>query len=324
MSISIDVFNGDADGLCALHQLRLNEPRESVLVTGVKRDIALVSRVANQTELSAGDELTVLDVSFDKNRDALLPLLERGVRVRYFDHHYAGDIPDHPNLATYIDTDPEACTGLIVDAHLGGAHRAWAVTAAFGDNLVRTATAAAEPLGLDPERLDTLRTLGTLLNYNGYGATLDDLFFSPAALYATLAPYADPFAFVAEEAAFRTLEEGYREDMARAEAIAPERSDARTAMYLFPDDPFARRVGGVYANELAQRHTERAHALLTATREGDYVVSVRAPLSERQGADELCRQFESGGGRKAAAGINRLPAADLERFAEALAAQFAG
>ena len=41
---TIDVFNGDADGLCALHQLRLAEPRESVLVTGVKRDIALVER----------------------------------------------------------------------------------------------------------------------------------------------------------------------------------------------------------------------------------------------------------------------------------------
>ena len=29
-----DVFNGDADGLCALHQLRLAEPRDAVLVTG--------------------------------------------------------------------------------------------------------------------------------------------------------------------------------------------------------------------------------------------------------------------------------------------------
>jgi len=35
----IDVFNGDADGICALHQLRLAEPVESTLVTGVKRDI---------------------------------------------------------------------------------------------------------------------------------------------------------------------------------------------------------------------------------------------------------------------------------------------
>ncbi|PUE05199.1 MAG: acetyltransferase, partial [Candidatus Sedimenticola endophacoides] len=40
-----DVFNGDADGICALLQLRREEPREAVLVTGVKRDIALLERV---------------------------------------------------------------------------------------------------------------------------------------------------------------------------------------------------------------------------------------------------------------------------------------
>ena len=34
----------------------------------------------------------------------------------------------------------------------------------------------------------------------------------------------------------------------------------------------------------------------------------------------LCRQFESGGGRKAAAGINHLPEADYERFVAAFAA----
>ncbi|MCE2831577.1 MAG: acetyltransferase, partial [Oxalobacteraceae bacterium] len=29
-----DVFNGDADGICALHQVRLHCPRDAVLVTG--------------------------------------------------------------------------------------------------------------------------------------------------------------------------------------------------------------------------------------------------------------------------------------------------
>ena len=63
-----DIFNGDADGLCALHQLRLAEPCDATLITGVKRDIALLARVAAQP----GDELTVLDVSLDTNREALL------------------------------------------------------------------------------------------------------------------------------------------------------------------------------------------------------------------------------------------------------------
>lgn len=40
-----DIFNGDADGLCALVQLRLQHPAETSLVTGVKRDIQLLDRV---------------------------------------------------------------------------------------------------------------------------------------------------------------------------------------------------------------------------------------------------------------------------------------
>ena len=62
-----DIFNGDADGICALHQLRLVEPRESVLITGVKRDIALLKQV----DARQGDQVTVLDVSLDKNRDEI-------------------------------------------------------------------------------------------------------------------------------------------------------------------------------------------------------------------------------------------------------------
>ena len=59
-----DLFNGDADGICALLQLRFAEPRENAeLITGVKRDINLLKRV----DAKAGDRITVLDVSMDKN-----------------------------------------------------------------------------------------------------------------------------------------------------------------------------------------------------------------------------------------------------------------
>jgi len=85
-----DVFNGDADGICALHQLRLAEPCDSVLITGVKRDIDLVKQIPVNASGA-----TVLDVSMDKNRNALLPLLEAGVSVSYYDHHYAGDRCQH-------------------------------------------------------------------------------------------------------------------------------------------------------------------------------------------------------------------------------------
>jgi hypothetical protein len=38
------------------------------------------------------------------------------------------------------------------------------------------------------------------------------------------------------------------------------------------------------------------------------------PLNNKQGAAALCRQFPSGGGREAAAGINDLPADMLGQF----------
>ena len=69
-----DAFNGDADGVCALVQLRLAEPRESTLITGVKRDIGLAKRI----EAGAGDRVTVLDVSLDKNRDDIQRILDAG------------------------------------------------------------------------------------------------------------------------------------------------------------------------------------------------------------------------------------------------------
>jgi len=110
-----DIFNGDADGICALQQLRLEEPRASVLVTGVKRDVRLLDRV----QAAAGDELTVLDISPQANAGDLKRLLGAGARLRYFDHHAAGELPQHANLRAFIDTAPDTCTSLIVDRYLG-------------------------------------------------------------------------------------------------------------------------------------------------------------------------------------------------------------
>ena len=72
--MNYDVFNGDADGICSLLQLRKAEPREATLVTGVKRDIDLLEKV----NAAAGDRITVLDVSLDKNRGALDRALAAG------------------------------------------------------------------------------------------------------------------------------------------------------------------------------------------------------------------------------------------------------
>ncbi|HTP95456.1 MAG TPA: acetyltransferase [Burkholderiales bacterium] len=313
-----DIFNGDADGICALLQLRLDEPHDSTLITGVKRDIDLLARV----EAARDDDLTVLDVSMHSNAQALRRALDAGARVRYFDHHFAGEIPSASNLEAHIDTAPDTCTSLIVDRHLGGRQRAWAVVAAFGDNLAAAATAAAAPLGVNAAQLATLRELGELINYNAYGDSVADLHFDPAELYRTLAQCRDPLQFVERGPAFDRLRLGYRQDMDAALGLHAEAQTPAAAVFVLPDTAWARRVSGSFANHLASSHPERAHAVLM--RKADtFQVSVRAPQSRPSGADALCRAFESGGGRAGAAGINRLAQADYPRFVAAFERQFA-
>ena len=177
-----DVFNGDADGLCALHQLRLAAPCNAPLVTGIKREIALLERV----DAHAGNSVTVLDVSIDVNRLALLALLERGALVQYFDHHGSGEVPAHPGLQAVIDTTPDVCTGSIVDRWLGGQYRIWAVVAAFGDNFAEAAKELAKPLPLQATQVSGLQELGECLNYNAYGDRMGMcLFFFLAASQST-------------------------------------------------------------------------------------------------------------------------------------------
>lgn len=304
-----DIFNGDADGICALHQLRLNEPREATLVTGVKRDIRLLDRLSGIRDA----ELTVLDISLDSNREPLIALLE-SCRIFYVDHHYAGEIPQSPNLTAHINPGPEVCTSLLVDSLLGGRFRAWAVAAAFGDNLHAPARLAAAGLGLSARQTESLRELGELMNYNGYGRQVEDLHLPPQELYRAVRPYADPFAFCAEAPVLALLRQGFSDDRRRAMEILPARETAQGRVFVFPPEKWANRIAGVFSNEKARERPDAAHALLVDNGEGSFVVSVRAPLSRPSGADRLCRTFATGGGRTAAAGINALPAEQADKF----------
>lgn len=317
MGIFYDIFNGDADGICALQQLRLEEPRASVLVTGVKRDILLLDRVV----AAAGDELTVLDISLQTNAAELRRLLQQGARCRYFDHHAPGEIPRHANLQAFIETAPDICTSLIVDRYLSGRQRIWAVVAAFGDNMVKSALRVAEPLDLDPAALERLRELGECINYNAYGETVDDLHYHPADLFEAISHYRDPRDFIDGEPIFEVLRNASLSDLDRAEGIAPESGSDKGAVFILPDQAWSRRVNGIFGNKLAQAYPQRAHAVLVKKNEG-YTVSVRSPMASPSGADELCLKFESGGGRKAAAGINHLPEHGLAQFIAAFQDQF--
>ena len=304
-----DIFNGDADGLCALQQLRLAQPREATLITGVKRDVTLLDQVSP----AAGDQLTVLDVSLDSNRQALLHALAAGAHVRYFDHHFAGDIPNHPLLDTHIDVSANTCTSLIVDHYLAGRYGKWAIVAAFGDNLPAQAYALAAEMGLANDDLETLKDLGENLNYNAYGANLDELHFHPATLYRRMRPHADPLAFCGQAPELDILRRAREEDLRQARALPLEKLGSHAVLVCLPQATWSRRVIGIFANELARQHPTRTVALLVRNGPG-YQVSLRAPEQGEAAVDVLARQFESGNGRARAAGIAFLPDANVSRL----------
>jgi len=312
-----DVFNGDADGICALHQLRLAEPvDDAVLVTGLKHEVELLARVP----AGEGDRVTVLDVSLERNVAPLLELLARGARVRYFDHHRTGAVPSHPALEATLDPTGLACTSELVDRHLGGRFRPWALVAAFGDNLPESALRLAAPLGLDAARIEALRELGEAMNYNAYGACEADVLLAPAALYRIVARYADPFALLAREPVVARLALERREDLARAAGCAPLSATPHADVRLLPEARWSRRVLGAFANRRALDDPHRAHAVLAPLPDGGYAVSVRTPRLGKVDAAGFCSRFPGGGGRATAAGIECLEAARLEEFAAAFAA----
>ncbi len=315
---AFDVFNGDADGICALHQLRLAYPADAQLITGTKRDIALLQRVPCEGAV----DITVLDVSLDANVSPLKSILEAGGRVAYFDHHSARLAFPHPQLQLFWDDAPDVCSSILVDRHLNGRYRQWAVTAAFGDNLPAIGRSLAKELGLSESRTNALEELGLMLNYNAYGEKVEDLHIAPDALYRAVHQFVDPQDFIDTSPHYRLLADGYRNDAARMANLTPNWQSPCGAIYILPDAPWARRISGVFANRLASKQQARAYAVLTENTDGSYVVSIRSGAPIARPANELCERFPGGGGRKAAAGINKLPASELEHFVKIFSEYF--
>ncbi|MFC7516863.1 acetyltransferase [Herbaspirillum sp. GCM10030257] len=311
-------FNGDADGLCALQQLRLSDPRDAVLVTGVKRDIKLLQRI----DAVADDSITVLDISLDQNREDLQRVLAAGAAVCYFDHHHAGELPRQGHFMSHIDESPEVCTSILVDRYLGGRHRAWAIVAAFGDSLPEVAHAMASVAGVDRRTALLLEQLGTCLNYNAYGETVADLHIDPAELARHMLPFADPLEFIAHSGIYARLAAGYEQDMQQARRLTPAQQMPGARLFMLPDEPWARRAIGVLANELMQAQPDCALGILSPKSCGGYTVSLRVPAGSAVGAAEFCRNFDTGGGRKLSGGINHLPKENVDHFASSFAKCF--
>ncbi|NQZ26932.1 MAG: DHH family phosphoesterase [Colwellia sp.] len=343
-----DVFNGDADGIIALLQIRLAQGQAeqvpSQLITGVKRDINLLQQV----DSSKATSVTVLDLSLEKNNQALQKLLTAQVPVFYVDHHRTGDIPQSALLTSILDTDANTCTSLLINDYLKGAHVNWAIAAAYGDNMHASASTLAKQVGLSELQQAQLNELGTYINYNGYGQELSDLHFHPAELFTLLIHYPDPFVLIAQEnSIFSQLKTAYLADMEQAQAAKVLTDSHLVKTIVLDDAPWARRVSGVFGNALANEAPDKAHIVITLNQakvvvqseinvETDtsaetttseecgqsYTVSLRAPLNNKQGAGDICAQFPTGGGRAAAAGVNALPKGRLDEFIKQVASYY--
>ncbi|MEO8101835.1 MAG: acetyltransferase [Betaproteobacteria bacterium] len=316
----IDVFNGDADGLVARHQYRLMHPvapEQVTLVSGVKRDIALLDRVP-VTGAARRRDIQVFDISYDRNATAAATLLEDGARITYVDHHRADHLTPHPRLVAYIDESPDVCSSLLVDRLCGGKYRLWAIAAAFGDNLTAVGNRLSQEAGLSTAEAAQLSLLGECLNYNAYGESIEDLHYPPLQLAARLAPYSSPLDFIAREDVLSRLKAGFDADLANALAVRPQHASDTVAVYMLPDQAWARRVSGALANRLVHDWPARAHAVMTADARGLATVSIRAPLSSPRDASRVALQFANSGGRAAAAGIESFSPGELPRLIEVL------
>ena len=318
-----DLFNGDADGIFSLLQMRQVEPRpDATLITGVKRDTALFKQITGKAR--PGDRITALDIGMNRNAASLEAALEAGAKVFFCDHHTADVIPEDKNLTLLMDASPQICTAYLIDQHLDGKKSAWAVCGAYGDNFQALAARLASERDVKLP-LGRLRELGELVNYNAYGLTIEDLHFHPSDLYRRLFAYPDPMAFIEDAPdALDTLRQGHRSDWNVAESAREIHISNAGQILSLPASPASNRISGLFANALVDEEPDKAFAVLTnlGPNSGGYRVSLRAPLARQtRRANEIAAEF-GGGGRAEAAGIDLLTAEDLTRFIDAFTAGF--
>ena len=268
-------YNGDADGICSMVQWGLVHGIDGNTVTGVKRDIELLKKINPEN----GDEIIVMDISLARNHSKASELIQSDIKMTWFDHHLAGE--PIVGLEAHIDTSSDVCTARIVESYLG-VKSDWAQVALHGDGLSEHSS--------KPE----FKELGELLNYNGYGADLEDLHFHPDELMRICLESQTPASFL-QTPTFEALRNGFNTDMENVDSVVEI-----DGVYMLPNEAWARRVVGVMAHRI------------NSTGPGPHVIAIdkgdvlQISLRGRNGIGEICAMF-GGGGRETAGGIDALP-----------------
>ena len=182
---------------------------------------------------------------------------ERASRVRYFDHHFAGDIPAHPALEAHIDLSPERlhqrCSSI---ATWKGRSGRWAIAGAFGDSL--TDEAARWPRRR-ARRRDAARAQGARRRDQLQRLRRDHRRPARAAGRACGRDAARTRTRWSSRARRRRSDgwpTGSADDMEQARRLEPWRQKRRArCVFVLPDAAWARRASGTLANDRPRRTT---------------------------------------------------------------------
>lgn len=312
-----DVFNGDADGIISLHQYRMHFPvAKAELITGVKRDVELLRHM----RLVRHSRITVFDISHKTNASHVDGILSNNNRIVWFDHHDTGIIYPSNMFRLTFDTSPDVCTSMLVDDYVDGLYRPWAITGAFGDNLYQQAQ-TLNP-GFNDEQMNILKEVGETLNYNGYGNEETDLTVHPKDVYVDLSNYESPFEYRNKSSVYDKIYHQKCADHRELEQSEVVHQSTTGQVISLAESMASVRYSGTYSNHLSQQHPQQAFLILTSVDENHYRVSIRAPLDAPSGANMLAGNFDTGGGRSRAAGINKLPKDKLNMLIDLFEHQF--
>ena len=122
-------------------------------------------------------------------------------------------------------------------------------------------------------------------------------------------PCVDPLDFVRETTVFAALRDGYRDDMARACALAPLREVPGATLVRMPDHPWARRATGMLANERMRNAPHAALAVLSPRADGGSSSACACPMAGRSAPTNSVAAFRpaAGASARAASTICRKP-----------------
>lgn len=313
-----DLFNGDADGIVSLHQYRMHFPQHSHLITGVKRDVELLRHVTTVTNSC----VTVFDVSHKTNKEHARQVLANNNRLVWFDHHQAGMYIPDDNMSMNIDSSPSCCTSMLVDTHVDGLYRPWAIVGAYGDNLHDVVKEMCPLAYLDAHKLSMLQEIGETLNYNGYGNVESDLTVHPKDVYIDLSKYESPFDYRNQSLVYDKIFHQKCMDSRELETSDVLHQCDAGKIILLPDSKASVRFSGIYSNRLSLNNPDQAFVILTSVDADTYRVSIRAPYNRPYGACSLAENFTTGGGREKAAGVNTLPKNKLKLLISLFEQQF--